>query len=184
MLILFKNNYEINGNITKIFITQKSGNKYTILISTKDLQRLKDNNFSVYIRPNRNNQLLYPLMNKVKNRVNGRNTYTSVQLNRFILGVTDDVVVDHINHDTLDNRRENLRAIEPTNNSTNRKTHNKNNQSGYRNVCWLKVEGKYVVQLMIEGKNERLGFFDNVDEAGKFAEEMRKKYYGTYAGNS
>ncbi len=179
---MFKNRYEINGDITKILITQRNGNKYIALIDTKDLQRLIDNHFSVYIRPNRNNQLPYPLMNKVKSRVNGRNTYTSVQLNRFILNVTNDVVVDHINHDTLDNRKENLRAIEPTNNSTNRKTHNKNNKSGYRNVAV--IDDKFVVQLEINGKNTKLGEFTNADKAGIFAEQMRQKYYGEYAGNS
>ena len=64
----------------------------------------------------------------------------------------------------------------------NRSGKNKNNTSGYRNVSYIKGEGKYIVQLQVDGKNKRLGEFDDVHEAGKFAEEMRKKYYGKYKG--
>jgi hypothetical protein len=46
------------------------------------------------------------------------------------------------------------------------------------------VNDWWVVQLQIEGKNERLGKFKDVHEAGKFAEEMRQKYYGEFAGKS
>jgi hypothetical protein len=37
---------------------------------------------------------------------------------------------------------------------------------------------------MINGKNTVLGKFSDVHEAGKFAEEMRQKHYGDYAGES
>ena len=65
-----------------------------------------------------------------------------------------------------------------------RRKRNKNNKSGYRNVCW---DGyKWVVQLSIKGKNTHLGRFDyeDLDKAGKFAEEMRQKYYGEFAGGN
>jgi hypothetical protein len=37
---------------------------------------------------------------------------------------------------------------------------------------------------MINGKNTILGKFNDVDEAGNFAKEMRKKYYKDFAGNN
>lgn len=66
-------------------------------------------------------------------------------------------------------------------NATNRTKRNRNNTSGYRNVCWIKSENMWVVQLQINGKNKRLARFpkDQLEEAGKFAEEMRKKYKDT-----
>ena len=88
--------------------------------------------------------------------------------------------VDHINHDTLDNRRSNLRLINTKNNNRNRKGANCNNKSGYRNVCW--VQGKWQVQLMVDGKNASLGRFTDLHKAADFAEEMRQKYYGDFAG--
>ena len=92
--------------------------------------------------------------------------------------------VDHINHDPRDNRKENLRVILPNENLKNRETRNKNNHSGYRNVAW---DGSaWIVQLQVDGKGKCLGRFpkDQLEEAGKFAEEMRKKYYGEFAGGN
>lgn len=90
--------------------------------------------------------------------------------------------VDHKNSDTLNNRKSNLRIVIDSNNSKNRKSKNSNNTSGYRNVSWSKSCNKWIVQMQINKKNTVLGKFDNVHEAGRFAEEMRKKYYGEFAG--
>jgi hypothetical protein len=108
----------------------------------------------------------------------------SYYAHRIIMGCTDrKTKVDHINHDTLDNRKANLRITQNENNSKHRKGKNSNNKSGYRNVCWLKKYGKWVVLLQINGVNTILEKFDDVDEAGSYAEEMRQKYYGEFAGN-
>lgn len=90
--------------------------------------------------------------------------------------------VDHINHDSLCNIKENLRVIDVKNNSTNREKRNKNNKSGYRNVMYW--NGKYIIQLQINGKNKRFGTYDNAKEAGLIAEKLRQKYYGEFAGEN
>lgn len=92
--------------------------------------------------------------------------------------------VDHIDHNTLDNRLENLRVSLRKDNSTNRKSRNRNNQSGYRNVFWCNTSKRWLVRLQIDGKTKELGRFKDVDEAGRLAEEMRQKYYKDYAGAS
>ena len=69
----------------------------------------------------------------------------------------------------------------------NNRTERIDHINGYRNVCWIKRENMWVVQLQIDGKNKRLAKFpkDKLEEAGKFAEEMRKKYYGEeFAGGN
>ena len=92
--------------------------------------------------------------------------------------------VDHIEHNTLDNRKSKLRIISNKNNLTNRKGKNINNTSGYRNVSWNKEMQKWTVQIQINKKCVVLGTFpkDQLEEAGKFAEEMRQKYFGEFAG--
>ena len=113
----------------------------------------------------------------------GKKKYSTLVIQRFILNIDDNsVVIDHINHNTFDNRKSNLRTIKQIDNSRYRKSKNINNKSGYRNVAV--INGKFVVQLEINGKNTKLGEFTDVDKAGEFAEEMRQKYYGKYAGKS
>lgn len=110
----------------------------------------------------------------------------ALKLHKFVMDVKDNRVVDHIDHDTLNNTKENLRVISHSDNSTNRKSRNSNNKSGYRNVCWSKSEKKWLVQLSVNKKNTVLGKFEHedLDEAGKFAEKMRQKYYGKFAGSN
>lgn len=70
-------------------------------------------------------------------------------------------------------------------NTKHRKGKNSNNVTGYRNVAYIKRDKHpYWVQIMINGKNTPLGKFDDVDEAGEFAERMRQKYYKDFAGES
>ena len=94
--------------------------------------------------------------------------------------------IDHINRDIRDNRKANLRVVTIIQNATNRTKKNSNNKSGYRNVSWNKSSKTWMVQLQIDGKNVKLKDFpyDKLDEAGEYAEKMRQKYYGEYAGDT
>lgn len=106
-------------------------------------------------------------------------------LHQFIMG-TRERRIDHINRNIRDCRKENLRPISVSDNGKNRTTRNSNNKSGYRNVCWDKSYKKWKVQLQVNGKNTILGMFpkEELEKAGKFAEEMRKKYYGEFKGGN
>ena len=108
-----------------------------------------------------------------------------IALQVFIANPEEDksVFIDHINHNTLDNRKENLRKTTNIYNTKHRKGKNSNNTSGYRNVAYIKRDKHpYWVQIMIDGKNTVMGKFDDVDEAGEFAKTMRDKYYGEFQG--
>lgn len=113
--------------------------------------------------------------------VDNKPKYETVFLHNYIMQQQKGYVVDHINHNRLDNRKSNLRIVSYSDNSKNRKGKNSNNTSGYRNVSW--VDGKWLVQLQVDGKNKRLGRFEDVHEAGAFAENMRENHYGKFAGN-
>lgn len=59
---------------------------------------------------------------------------TTIYLHRLITHAPKGVYVDHINHDTLDNRRANLRLCTNRQNNENRAGAYKNSQSGIRGV--------------------------------------------------
>ena len=93
-------------------------------------------------------------------------------------------IVDHIDHNGLNNRQYNLRVTETDKNSRHREHKNCNNKSGYRNVFWNTNMGKWSVDLCKDYKRIHIGEFDDVDEAGRIAEEARHKYYGKFAGGN
>lgn len=65
--------------------------------------------------------------------------------------------VDHINDNSLDNRRENLRLATHSQNNWNRSTY-KSNTSGFKGVGLHK--GRWRARIQCNGKQEQLGYFD------------------------
>lgn len=180
------NNYLINknDNTAKIELRRKDGNNFWTIIDLDDLEKVMK--WTWYARFNWSNQRYYAT-HTLYNPETQRASQT-VDLQYYLMNPSNNpnVWVDHINHDTLDNRRENLRASGNDENTKHRKGKNSNNKSGYRNVSFIKSDKKnpYHVQLIIDGKNKVLGKFSDPYEAGIYAEEMRKKYYGEFAGES
>lgn len=73
-------------------------------------------------------------------------TRKQILLHRFIMNCPDDKEVDHINKNTLDNRRENLRCIEQISNAQNKGFYS-NNKSGYKYIYWNKINQTYVCEI-------------------------------------
>lgn len=167
------NDYIIEGNVVKLIVKKRKGINIEFIIDLDDFDKIRKIPYwgAAWYK--------CPSCYYIKAEINGK----SILLHRYILGIEDKYeVVDHINHDTLDNRKINLRVTNIQNNSRHREKKNKNNKSGYRNVCW--IDDQWCVQLHLNGKNVRLGYFNDVHEAGRFAKEMRNKYYGKYQGDS
>lgn len=109
-------------------------------------------------------------------RENGLNK--SVTLHRFIMGDKKGVVVDHINRNKLDNRRENLRFVENWVNVHNSGTP-KNNISGRKGVSYCNsrtTKNKYKASICIRGKTKNGGYFATFEEALKARLILEKKY--------
>lgn len=98
-----------------------------------------------------------------------------VPIHRVIMGAKDGEYVDHINWNTLDNRKENLRIVTNSQNMLNRKDAQKNNSSGYRGVHKSGISGKWVARVTVEGRDIRLGLYDNPKEAHKAISNYRRK---------
>jgi hypothetical protein len=81
-------------------------------------------------------------------------------MHAFLLGKQETMIIDHINGNSLDNRRDNLRFLTRSQNNQNR-IKSKNKSSKYTGVSFEK--NKWKVQYC----NICLGYFDNEDLAGK-----------------
>lgn len=178
------NNYIVDEEkgIAKIELNRKKGENLWATIDLEDLQRVLDFPYTWFAKYYEDIDNYYAAASMYVPELKRAKI---IYLHQFIMNA-EGKIVDHKTHDTLNDTKENLRVVPDNCNSKNRKSRNKNNKSGYRNVCWLKNENVWVVQISINGKNTRLKKFppDQLEEAGAYAEEMRKKYYGEFAGAS
>ena len=174
------NNYVVDeeNGIVRIELNRRNAENLWTIIDLEDLEKVINFPYTWFAKYNHTNNEYYVVASVYHPELQQSRP---IFLHQFLMNANGKDV-DHENNDTLDNRKSNMRVVEESNNSKNRKGRNRNNKSGYRNVSLIK--GKWVVQLQIDGKNKKLGAFDDVHEAGKFAEEMRKKYYGEFAGKN
>ena len=104
-----------------------------------------------------------------------------VLMHRQILGLTDPKIQgDHRNHDTLDNRRENIRAATHSQNQQNRPGLDSHNTSGFRGVSWNKKRKKWVANIGVGGKYKYLGLFTDINKAAAVYSAANRKYFGEF----
>lgn len=85
---------------------------------------------------------------------------------------------DHINRNTLDNRKRNLRLADKSKNAMNSKLRS-DNISGHKGVKRLS-SGKYYARITVNKKEIHLGTFGTYEEAVKAREEAEIKYFGEF----
>ena len=100
-------------------------------------------------------------------------------MHRYIMNCPVNMVVDHINHNTLDNRRENLRICTQQQNQMNMSLNNKNT-SGYSGVDKL-PSGKWRSRIHINNKEKHLGVFDTYEDAIAARQQAEIDYFGDFA---
>ena len=106
-----------------------------------------------------------------------------IYAHRIVMRVGDFEInnqIDHINGNTLDNRKQNLRVVTSRQNSLNSSTR-KDNTSGVTGVCWDKRRRKWLVRIYENGKEINLGYYDDFDTAVTVRKNAEEKYYGEYS---
>lgn len=135
-----KNEFRMHRDFAEI-IVQRRGNDGTLeevsaKIDLADVPLARSHKWLVFIS-NRGYRYL---------RVTGRG---GIALHRLLMQPKPGKHIDHINHDTLDNRRANLREVSPSTNSLNRE-----------NVGAYFTGGKYQPQVVFRGIQIRLGSYE------------------------
>ena len=112
-------------------------------------------------------------------RISGK--MTMFLMHRMILGITNSKVqVDHINGDSLDNRRTNLRICNNQQNNFN-KGRRKDNTSGSTGVRWHKQAQKWHARISLNGRETSLGLFDSKEDAIAARLDAVIQHHGDFA---
>ena len=106
---------------------------------------------------------------------------TLIYMHREIIEVADGLFTDHINHNSVDNRKANLRPATQTQNNRNRRKFAVPSKSKYKGVYWKKHIKKWVAQIGVNRKVIHLGCFEKEKDAAKAYDEGAKKYHGEFA---
>lgn len=125
----------------------------------------------------------YVIVLKQKNKlgIKGRVALHRIVASRMVSRpLTTKELVDHINGNTLDNRRSNLRLATVKENTRNQQI-NKKNTSGYKGVSWYRKDCKWIARIKVDGKTLYLGSFKNPEDAYAAYCEAAAKYHGAFA---
>jgi len=117
-----------------------------------------------------------------KTSIGGRKNKQDIYLHRFIAGLQhgDGKVIDHINGDKLDNRKENLRVCKQSENCANRGL-NKNNTSGFKGVCFDKRKNKWMAKIQVNRKYIFCGYAETPEQAALKYNIFATKHFGEFA---
>ena len=99
---------------------------------------------------------------------------------RVVLGAQRGEQIDHVNGDSLDNRRSNLRFCSQSENNQNW-TGSRRNTSGYKGVSWDRWTGRWVVRIQVDGKQLNLGRFDDREQAARAYDAAAREHWGDFA---
>ena len=96
-------------------------------------------------------------------KINGKHK-GFIWMHREIIKAIEGQIVDHINNDPLDNRKENLRFCTQSENQWNQKL-GKRNTSGYKNIHFNKVKKVWGLHFTKFGKKYSFGYYKNIEDA-------------------
>ena len=167
------NEYILYDDFAEVIMYDKDGNKSGV--TKVDLDVVEDlKQFKIYSKMHGTKQ--YATINMPDGR--------KVRLNRYLMGLTNtdiyttEQVVDHINGDSMDNRKSNLRICTQKQNSQN------NRKPGvFTGVNYNKQNGKWVARISHNYKSKQLGTFKTQAEALLCRIKAEKEIIGNFGPN-
>lgn len=103
--------------------------------------------------------------------------YKSVTLHRLVLGdIPKGMQIDHIDRNTLNNRRSNLRIVTPLQNVLNRESF-KGSSSKYKGVAFEKDRKRWKASICVNGVLKNLGRYKVERDAAIAYNQAAKKYF-------
>ena len=140
-------------------------------VSLEDYEEINSHKWFVLYNPRKKTAY-------ARRKEKGRQIY----MHRVIMRASDKQV-DHIDHDGLNNQRNNLRLATASQNFANRMMQT-NNTSGYRGVYLVKSGNrakKWMAQIRKNYKDIFIGYYATKEEAAKAYNEAATEYFGEFS---
>lgn len=163
----------------KIFKNNKRFGVQKITLDIEDFQLYQKYNWQ--FSQNRKNGVIYLVVKiNVLKQKEVENKYFI--FHRLLLKAENDVLVDHINGDGLDNRKNNLRFCDRTSNGQNSRKKQKGiYTSKYKGVHFHKLTGKWRATIMVNKKHISLGLFRLEIDAANAYDNAAELFFGQFA---
>lgn len=100
-------------------------------------------------------------------RIKTEKSNKAFRMHQQIIGLKDNLVIDHLNGNGLDNRRNNLRFATRSENAHNRKN--------LKSYYWDKKKNKFICRIRLNGKTHNIGRFEKEQDAIQACNEFRIK---------
>lgn len=153
------NFYEVKNDIVELKIKSNKYGEIIFFIDKDNYQKVQNHHWTLRKLDNK----FYAYANSWKDK--------SVALHRYLTNCPDNLVVDHINRNTLDNRKVNLRVCNSLVNIKNRPS----NKTGYQGIV-INEYGQYRVRLQIN-KIKYDKTFKDLNSAIEYRKELEEKYH-------
>lgn len=141
-------------------------NEQFAIVDDDDYQRISQ--YKWHVMSNRNNSQAYAV--------------TKIRMHRMIIDAPIGVMVDHINGDTLDNRKCNLRVC--TNSQNQQNTSSRGGSSRYKGVSFRIKSGKWIAAFQYNGIRHYCGMWDSEEDAARAVDKKRGEVCGDFASKN
>lgn len=101
-------------------------------------------------------------------------------MHRLIMNAESNREIDHINRNTLDNRRSNLRFATRQQNCANKGLPHKHS-SRFKGVKWNKRDHCWQACIKVDGVPKSLGYYTDEVEAARAYNKAAQEHFGEYA---
>jgi hypothetical protein len=161
------NEIEVIDNNVTMFVQRKDGTRVAIRIDYEDIEKVSRYTWhAIYDKTIGN----YYICHRYDNKVNGKGC---IKLHRLITDCPRSLEVDHINRDTTDNRKSNLRICTRFENQQNLS----NCKSGQTGVYFKTRSQKWVANISKDKKRIYIGEYKTKEEAINARKEYEQKLY-------
>ncbi len=153
-----KNEHEVRGAVTALIIRRRDGTTMEALIDSDQIEKVGRYRWGVM---RGKHGAFYVIANLPhKDGCGGQ-----ILLHRLVMDAATGALVDHIDHNPLNNTRANLRLASNGQNMQNLTRATKRSASGVLNVYWYKAYQKWEAGITVNHKRVKLGYFKDIRDA-------------------